>query len=233
MGKELEVKNLETSPATMIELAISKGADLDKLDKLLTTYERWTAIEAKKEYYRAMADFKTNAPKIDKDKTVTYKEVRYNHASLGNVVEKISTELSKHGLSASWSTKQDGFIAVTCKIVHVKGYGEETTISATADSTGSKNSIQAIGSTITYLQRYSLLCLTGLATYDDNDAGTPVVYIRPEEKTHLNDLIKKTKTDLPKFLAYLKVESLDVLLKTDNAKAISALISKLPKQGGR
>jgi hypothetical protein len=49
------------------------------------------------------------------------------------------------------------------------GHSERTTLSATADTSGSKNSIQAIGSTVTYLQRYTLLAAVGLAAGGDDD----------------------------------------------------------------
>ena len=156
------------SPAEMIKMAVTGKADLDKLEKLLAIQERWDANEAKKAYHVAMAQFKANPPKIDKDKTVSFStttgKTSYDHASLANVTEKISEALSKCGLSASWKTQQNGNILVTCKITHVKGHSEETTLSAPADTSGSKNAIQAIGSTITYLERYTLLALTGLAT---------------------------------------------------------------------
>src|SRR3990167_8298948 len=174
MKTEIEVKKQNElpradSPAEMIRMAVSGGADLDKLAKLLDLQERWEANEARKAYHKAMSEFKTNPPKIDKDKTVKYKDVKYNHASLANVVEKITTELSKYGLSASWRTHQNGQILVTCRITHVQGHSEETMLSAGADTSGSKNSIQAIGRTITYLQRYTLLSALGLATYDQDD----------------------------------------------------------------
>jgi len=178
-SKELQVVETEgkaiTVPADMISLAISKGADLDKLEKLLTLQERWEANEAKKAYNMAMSEFKANPPKINKDKDVSFTTTKgktsYSHASLANVTDKISQELSKHGLSASWMTKQEGNVAVTCKITHSKGHSEETTLSAPSDVSGSKNPIQAIGSTVTYLERYTLLALTGLATYDMDDDG--------------------------------------------------------------
>jgi hypothetical protein len=40
-----------------------------------------------------------------------------------------------------------------------------------ADATGNKNPVQQIGSTVTYLQRYTLLAATGLATSDSDDDG--------------------------------------------------------------
>lgn len=148
------------------------GMDVGKLKELLDVQERWEAMEAKKAYVQAMSAFKANPPEIIKDKTVGYKDVKYKHASLHNVTTKINSELSKHGLTASWVTSQDnGSIKVTCKITHIMGHSEETCLSAPPDATGSKNAIQAIASTVTYLERYTLLALTGLATADQDDDG--------------------------------------------------------------
>jgi len=171
----LQEKHDVTTPSGMIAMAITSGADLDKLEKLLTLQERWDANEAKKAYHVSMTAFKANPPQIKKDKKVGYSTTKgpvgYSHATLANVVEMIGSALSEHGLSASWSTKQNGNILVTCKITHAKGHSEETTLGAPADQSGSKNAIQAIGSTVTYLSRYTLLSLTGLAAHDMDDDG--------------------------------------------------------------
>lgn len=146
--------------------------DVEKLSKLLEMQERYDATQAKKAYVQAMANFKANPPEIIKDKDVSYKQTQYSHASLGNVTATINKALSEHGLTASWVTSQDnGSVKVICKITHIMGHSEETCLSAPPDDTGSKNVIQAIGSTVTYLQRYTLLALTGLATYDQDDDG--------------------------------------------------------------
>ncbi len=177
MGNDLMVQN--DSPAELIKLAISGNADLEKLEKLLALQERWEANEARKAYNEAMTSFKANPPKINKDRKVNYRTtngvMNYNHASLANCADKITAELSKYGLSASWTTQQEtnGLIKVTCKIIHNKGHFEITSLQASADNSGSKNSIQAIGSTVSYLERYTLLALTGLATYDMDNDGLP------------------------------------------------------------
>ena len=44
-------------------------------------------------------------------------------------------------------------------------------MSAPADSSGSKNPVQQIGSTMTYLQRYTLIGALGLTTADKDDDG--------------------------------------------------------------
>jgi len=231
MENEIQVTK-QALPIELIQAAITQGSNLEQLEKLLSLQERWEQNEAKKAYNKAMAAFKANPPKIDKDRHVGYStakgKVGYSHASLYNVVEKITAELSKHGLSASWRTEQNNNqIKVSCRISHELGHFEETSLTADADNSGSKNSIQAIGSTVTYLQRYSILSLTGLATYDqDNDGQLPEDKIDENKVKILNDLIKELAIDLPKFLEYMTVEKVEDIPASSFSKAKMALESR-------
>ena len=229
MEQKTEIQ--KRSPADLIQQAVAGGADLDKLSKLLDIQERWEANEAKKAFQVAMAAFKSNPPNIGKDKKVSFGNTKYSHASLYNVVEKITKELSKHGLSASWITHQNGQIGVTCRITHVLGHSQETTLQAPADTSGSKNAIQAIGSTISYLQRYSLLAVLGLAAHDmDDDAVVAVDEpITEAQLGTLRDQMLAVEADEKKFLAYLKVESLEEIRQSQFKKAIEALKAKAKK----
>jgi hypothetical protein len=221
---------VKQTPSDLISLAVEKGADLEKLEKLLTLKERWESGEAKKAYHQAMSKFKLNPPKITKDKQVSYGagKTSYKHASLANVTEKINTELSKHGLSASWSIQQNGSVSVTCKITHNQGHSEETTLSAPSDTSGSKNAIQAIGSTISYLSRYSLLCITGLSTSDMDDDGhaASTELIDDKQKGVILDFINDKSVNLEKFLVYMKVDSVDSIPKSKYQQAVTALKNK-------
>lgn len=217
----------EQTPADMIRFAIEKGADLDKLEKLMSLKREWDKDEARKAYNVAMTAFKQNPPKIFKDKTVSFGQTKYNHATLGNVAETISAELSKHGLSASWTTKQNGSVVVTCRITHVLGHSEETSLAAESDKSGSKNSIQAIGSTITYLERYTLLAITGLATYEQDDDGrsAEAVHITDAQLSTLRDLMaaKGIEGKAAKLCGILKIESLETLPAKDYDKAVQLI----------
>jgi len=239
---EVAIKTDSNSPAEMIRVAVAGGADLEKLKGLLDLQERWEAREARKAYHIAMAEFKANPPEIGKDRTVNipHKDGRgkttYNHASLANVTDKISAELSKHGLSASWVTKQNGAVSVTCKITHIKGHSEETTLSAPADNTGSKNIIQAICSTITYLERYTLLALTGLATRDmddDGKASANVELVSEKEVNQMTDYITTLKIDMAKFLEYMKIDKIQDMPKKDFKKAMAAIQQKKRVDGAK
>lgn len=232
---EIEILDAASSPAKVIEYAMKKGeVSIAQLEQLLTLKERHEANEAKKAYHQAMADFKADPPKIKKDKKVSFAagggRTEYNHATLGNVTASINAGLSKCGLSASWTVQQvEKRIGVTTKITHKLGHSEETTLWAEADNSGSKNAIQQIGSTITYLERYGLLAMTGLATFDqDDDArGTaPVEIITDKELSHLRDLMADKEIPEDKMVKWLKIESLEQLPKGLYNKAVKAAEAK-------
>jgi len=229
----------QSAPSILIELAINQGVDLDKIEKMLILQERWEKNEAKKAYVRAMTEFKADPPKIEKDRHVKYDtskgKVDYRHASLANVTDKISFVLSKNGLSASWKTEQqNGNVTVICTITHELGHSESTSLSGAADLTGSKNPIQAIGSTISYLQRYTLLALSGLATHDMDDdgaaSGLPVEYINDQQYGSIIDMMNGADADEGKFLEYLKIESLEKMPLSKFNMATKALEAKLAKK---
>jgi len=188
-----EIQKTESPLMAAAELVKANGnMEVGKLKELLDLQERWEAGQAKKAYVQAMSDFKANPPEILKDRNVKYHtqkgDVDYNHATLHNVTTCINKALSVHGLTAAWMTSQDnGSIKVTCKITHIMGHSEETCLSAPPDNTGSKNVIQAIGSTVTYLQRYTLLTLTGLATYDQDDDGAGAS--KPSKKAEQDKIV--------------------------------------------
>lgn len=225
------------STSDLIKLAIEGKSDLAQLKELLALKKDYEANEARKSYHKAMADFKANPPTIEKDKAVSFNQTKYNYATLANVTKKIGSALSSHGLSASWSTKQNGSISVTCRITHVSGHSEETTLSADADKSGSKNSIQALGSTISYLERYTLLALTGLATEDMDDGGQAseaiVEYITDKQKGQILDYINDLKCDMPGFLKFMGIETLEAMPVAMFNKAINALEAKRKKRDGK
>lgn len=170
-------------PATMtppqtLALAIQKGVDPSVLKQMLELQERWEAGEARKAYVVAMTKFKAEAPAVlAKDAEVDFTSAKgrthYRHATLGGIIQKITPHLSRHGLSVSWSTDQrpDGSVAVTCHVTHERGHSEQVQLVAPPDNSGNKNSIQQIGSTVSYLQRYTLQSALGLATADQDDDG--------------------------------------------------------------
>lgn len=225
-----------TTPAAMIALAIDRGADVATLERLMALQERWEAAEARKAFVAALAKFKAAPPAIAKNKHVRFVNktgtvTEYDHATLDQVASVIGAALSLHGLSHRWETEQGdgGRIRVTCILQHVMGHAERVTLQASPDESGGKNNIQAVGSTVSYLQRYTLLAATGLAASDqDDDAGgmAPGEMISAAEKQELVDLLRETGSDVTRFLAFFDVENLDVLPLARFAEARALLQQK-------
>ena len=209
--------------------------DPNRLVQLFELRERWEANEARKAYHKAMSAFKANPPKIGKDKHVKFQTqkglMEYDHATLASVTTAINAALSEHGLTASWETKQaDKLITVTCKITHEFGHSEQTSLSSAPDESGGKNSIQAIGSAVTYLQRYTLLALTGLATHDqDTDGATTLSPITPNQAADITSLMQEVKGNSAHFCKYFKIEKIDDLPASEYPRAIAMLEQKRGK----
>lgn len=229
--KPNEVATAEASPVMLMIRAMKDGGmDLTALEKMMELQEKYEKNQARKAYTKAMSDFKKTPPEIEKDRHVAFKttsgQTEYNHASLGNVTRKINTALGEHGLSAAWTTDQtDKDVSVTCKITHVLGHFETTKLSAACDSSGGKNAIQALGSTISYLQRYTILALTGLATHEMDDDGkeAEAVYITEKQVSTITDMLNAKEIKEARLLKYMGAESVEKILASDFQKAMSSI----------
>ncbi len=204
------------TPMQLLQIAMDKGADLDRLEKLMDMQDRWEKNEARKEYVAAMAGFKADPPQIIKNMHISYTTDKgttaYDSASLDQVSGVIGKALAEHGISHRWHTDQpgNGQITVTCILTHDKGHSESTSLSASPDQSGGKNNIQAVGSTITYLQRYTLLAATGMAAKGQDDDGRTSEGAKTLDENQiehvealLQGLIERAPTNEAKFYDYI------------------------------
>src|SRR5690606_14175904 len=137
-----------------LALAIQQGATPEALTSIMALHERLQAVAARKAFDAAIAAAKSEMPIIMKTRTVDFTgktgvRTNYDFEDLASIADAVTPVLSKHGLSYRYRTNQEnGLVSVTCIIAHEDGYSEETTLSAGSDTSGNKNSIQAIGSTV-------------------------------------------------------------------------------------
>lgn len=158
------------TPMSIMAIAVEKGASVESLERMWELQVMYEKRQAEKAFVSAMAEFKKNQPEIFKDKEVSFGNTHYFHATHYGVTKAIVEGLSKHGISHRWDVEQkDGKIAVTCVLTHRDGHSQATRLEAGYDTSGGKNSIQAIMSAKTYLERHSLLAATGLSTSDMPD----------------------------------------------------------------
>jgi len=232
----------------LVQAAITGNIDTQKLAELLAIQKEYEANEARKAFHLALAEFKRHPLTIYKEKTVKYATqkgaTQYNHATLGAALGEINPVLGSCDLSLTWDTKQgdNGDITVTAILSHSMGHSITTSLAASPDDSGGKNKIQAVGSSVEYLKRYTGFALLGISSkdMDDDGHGAGEQYITEEQVFELEELVaannlNKDEKWLGKFLGeYLKVDSFENLPATQYKKArtaIEGIISRMKKGG--
>lgn len=182
----------QATPGQLLELAINKDLDIEKLEKLMELQREYNADLARKAFFESFTRFQSNAPDLRKTKNVEFTtstggKTSYAYAPLAVIVRQIKQLCEECSLTYRWEIKDSAaLIEVTCIITHADGHSEKTSMSGNADTTGSKNPIQARGSTIEYLKRYTLIGAFGLSTADtDIDAQMPELDIDKLHKSYM------------------------------------------------
>lgn len=174
MGNEVQVipkeELMSYSPQSLISQALAQQVPIETLERLMDLAERWDAKQAKSAFLKAMNQFQSEVPEILKSK----QGHNNKFAPLPKITKTIQPALEKCGLSFRWKFEDvEGQIKCSCVVSHIAGHSETDTMTAGKDSSGNKSEIHAIGSTRTYLQRYTLIGALGLSTADqDTDAQT-------------------------------------------------------------
>ena len=193
------------TPATLLELAITKGADVDQLEKLMALQERYDAKQAKSAFLAAMTMFQAEVPRVTKNK----EGHNYKYAPLADIVEQVRPTLQKAGLTYRFEQNHENGIKVDCVVSHIDGHSERTTMSALADKSGSKNEVQAIGSTVQYLQRYTFCGALGITTADEDiDGRLPFTGLSDKQQLEMDAKLDETETDKTRFFKWAKVKDL-------------------------
>ena len=211
-------------------MATNPDIDPDRIERFIALKERMDKEAAEKAFNAAITAAKADIRPI----TRRTKGHNGNYADLATIADAVDPVLSAHGLSYRHKVDQNnGAITVTCIVSHDLGHRESTTITAAADTSGSKNSIQAIGSTQTYLMRYTLVAALGLSTAKDDDgqsAGRGSGTVSDAQVSELRKLIEQTETDIAKFCETFKIDALPDLPAAAFDAATKSLHIKLARK---
>lgn len=215
-------------PVTILDIinraAFDPTVDADKVERLLAQARQSRMDDAKAAYVRALVKMKPLLPVIDrkgrivihekgKDKTAENVIQSTPYALWEDIDAAITPILNEHGFALTFrcGAGQEGRITVTGVLSHEFGHSEETTMQLPLDTSGSKNNVQAVGSSTSYGKRYTAGLLLNIRTKgedDDGKAGGDPGLITDDQAEQILELLLRDKADVSLFCKYMKVESI-------------------------
>jgi hypothetical protein len=238
--------------ALIEKIALDPCASLEKLERMMTMYERLKAKEAELAYNAAkgrilkkLAHIKIvkNRPalhEIEKGKLQKRIYEAFKYAPLEEIDRHLRPLLAEENMDLSYSDEPQpsGEILIRGRLRHLPGgHFEDSFMSAPPDATGGKSTVQAVGSTNSFLRRYVACNIFNIVVVGDDDGGMGGTIDEAQTETIL-DLIKKAKVG-SKFLKYMKAKSAEeagsleaavaTIATRDYRKAISTLEEQLAK----
>lgn len=214
--------------------ALNPEVDIDKMERLLAMQERIVARNAEAAYASAFADMQPELPEIP-ERGKGHGSITY--AKWEDINDLIKPVLSRHGFSLSFRTgrSEAGKPTVTAVLRHREGHSDETTLELDSDQSGSKNSVQAIGSSTSYGKRYTAQALLNLTSRGEDDdgyrAGTGE-RLSEEQIREINELAEEVGADKIKFCKYIQVKSIADIPVNRFEKAKAILNSKREQTKG-
>lgn len=224
-----EIAPIEPSMISVIDRAIlNPNIDPEKLNGLLDFQIRMMDKKAEIDFNESMARLQPKLPVIEKKGAITYGGKSQPYAKYEDIDFKIRPLLNEEGFSISfdsvYSEKGTSYLGT----LHHKG-GHSKTISTPplpADTSGGKNAIQALGSTVSYAKRYLVGMLLNIITKDEDDDANSIGFINDAQVIEIEKLITDTDSDKVRFLKFFSVNSITEIQASDYAKAISLLRQK-------
>jgi hypothetical protein len=236
-------------PVTILDIinraAFDPAVDGDKIERLLKMAREFKGDEAKQAYARAMIAMKPELPVIDRKGRIKIHEkgkdkIEANliqstpYALWEDIDAAITPVLAKHGFVLTFRTGAgpEGRITVTGILMHEQGHSEESTMPLPLDTSGSKNNVQAAGSSTSYGKRYTATALLNIRTKgedDDGQRGGDAGTISEEQAERILDLLTKDKADVALFCAYMKVPSIIEIPAIRYSEAIEVINTRSQK----
>ncbi|WP_085598691.1 ERF family protein [Pseudomonas sp. B10(2017)] len=163
--------------AVISRAATDPTCDIDKLERLMAMHERMQARDAEAEFNAAMAAMQSDIPSIaERGAIVVNGQKRSDYATFEDINDVIKPIMQTHGFAITFKVENvPAGLSVTGILMHRAGHRESTTMLLPLDTSGSKNAVQAVGSSTSYGKRYVMSALLNLTTRGEDDDGHAAV----------------------------------------------------------
>ena len=224
VNENLPIEQKDPLLSMIDKVCTDKDFDLSKMEKLIDMRNAELARQAQVDYAVAVSQMQSELPTVVCD--IDGHNSKY--ASFDNIKKTVNPILSKYGFKDLYYINQnEKSVTINVKLMHKSGHFEETSITLPHETSGNKNAVQAIGSTISYGRRYGLLSILGVATGDDNDGEQ---FIASCTAKRIKDILQKDNLNEKEFLNKMNVDCVENILSKDFEKANLELGRKLKEQ---
>ncbi len=218
------VTTTRPDPLAILQRAIDRGVDADKLGKLMDLAERWHAMQAEQAFNASLSACQREIHAHPVVKAENNPQTRSKYADLAAINAAIVPIYTGHGFSLDFTEgeppehKKTDHIRVIGCLRHEGGFSREYFLDVPLDGKGIKGNANmtpthAFGSTLSYGRRYMTCPIFNVALRgEDNDGNTgasPPITITPDQLYVVNTLLDECdKAAVPinreKFTAWLR-----------------------------
>lgn len=203
-----EVEPIGGVLAVIERAALNPDIDVEKMKALFELQERIMARKAEMAFNASFAEMQSEMPVIAENGQIKVgTEVRSRYALFEDINDAIKPVLQKHGFAIMFKTgTTKDSVSVTPILVHRDGHREVgEPVELGADTSGSKNSVQSVGSSMSYAKRYGLLALLNITTRGEDDDGFAggAKLIDENQQASIQALLDETKYPKEKLLKWV------------------------------
>jgi hypothetical protein len=228
----LELPANATLPDMVRYQVAAGGVDAPTLQKLLELQTAWEKREAEKEFVAGRARLKF--PAIPKTK----KSLNSYYATMDSIQEIIDPILASEGFTLSFTSgepNEKDLIPITGKLSHRLGHSETCIIYQPIGAVSKgMNANQAMGSAISYGQRYCAAMMLNLRFVGMDDDAQSLSYLTESEQMAVEDLIAEcglSPEGRSKFLEFVGAKAVSEISRGAFTAAINFLQAKRRKLG--
>lgn len=237
MNTELATVPPVSNPFALLTPEMLKELDVEKLERVFAMQERMDEKNAERLFNTALAAFQSEMPPVFKWRQES--KGKYNYAAYDDIMKLARPILRKCGLSISCDQSDTTeAITVILTISHTAGHSRVCRYTTpkdgpikTADGRNVTSHAQAQSSSNSYARRICLCNALDIVVTDEDDDGAAAATqtISQDQAAEIYNLLEQIddKETTKRFLAWIKVESVDQIPADAYAPAVKNLRAKI------
>ncbi len=204
MSELATIPDQEPTTGHLIALALKSGHSGEQINGLVELIRQERRDKAEEAHAAAVTKFQSMCPIIKKERRPEASPIKFDYASLDDIMRVIRPILAECGLVPKFTSKPSEYgLEVTCTIRHGT-HTEDTTLTVPIPDMR-VNETQKVGSALSYGKRYALCAALNIVVSDeDDDAAGAGKCITEEECKEVRRLLDEKNKNEAAFLTWVQ-----------------------------